>query len=139
MTVTFQKCQQLHIFFCILKLIDANQKNVNKHKDGDDEFIVAKGHVSVGLVGLVGLVGRTYGFVLVGTLWSRVGRWSRGASVCQWLLLHILPHSAPSSVPTRSSSTHRDLELVLCSQLSYTALMINNTKVFLHPPALKEI
>ena len=102
MTVTFQKCQQLHIFFCILKLIDANQKNVNKHKDGDDEFIVAKGQVRVGLVGLVGLVGRTYGFVLVGgTLWSRVGRWSRGASVCQWLLLHTLPHS--SSVPSQSS------------------------------------
>ena len=47
MTVTFQKCQQLHIFFCILKLIDANQKNVNKYKDGDDKFIVAKGHVSL--------------------------------------------------------------------------------------------
>ena len=69
----------------------ANQKNVNKHKDGDDEFIVAKGHVYVGLVGLVGLVGRTYGFVLVGTLWSRVGRWSPW---CLSLPVVVAPHTS---------------------------------------------
>ena len=75
-----------------MKLVDANQRNVNKHKDGDDEFIVAKGQVRVGLVGLVGLVGRTYGFVLVGgTLWSRCGRWSPW---CLSLPVVVAPHTS---------------------------------------------
>ena len=104
------------IFFCILKLVDANQKNVNKHKDGDDEFIVAKGQVRVGLVGLVGLHSWSHVRVRVGRGDSVEPCWS----VVPWCLslpVVVAPHTSAFSLPAPSPVAPRPQPIAILTEL----------------------